>query len=55
MKQFALGVKVGRTKKSIFDEYWSKRIVLKLLGVYACTICLGGFGEASDFDEAPGS
>ena len=35
MKQFALGVKVGRTKKSIFALYWSKRIVLKLFGVYA--------------------
>ena len=32
MKQFALGVKVG--KKSFFD-YCSKRIGLKLLGVYA--------------------
>ena len=37
MKQLALAVKVGRTKKSIFDSYWSsKRIVLKLFGVYAC-------------------
>ena len=39
MKQFALGVKIGRTKKSIFDFSWSKRIVLKLFGVYACIIC----------------
>ena len=38
MKQFALGVKVGRTKKSTFDEYWSKRIALKLFGVYACIV-----------------
>ena len=30
MKQFALGVKVGRT-----NYYWSKRIVLKLFGVHA--------------------
>ena len=32
MKPFALGVKVGRTKKSTLDKYWSKRIVLKLFG-----------------------
>ena len=36
MKQFALGVKVGRTKKSIFDYNWSKRIGSKLFGVCAC-------------------
>ena len=37
MKQFAIGVKVGRAKKSIFlCEYWSQRIALKLFGVYAC-------------------
>ena len=44
MKQFALGLKVGRTKKSLFDQFWSKRIVLKLFGVYAgiivCTLSL---------------
>ena len=39
MKQFALGVKVGRTKKLFCDQYWSKRIVLKLFGVYAGIIC----------------
>ena len=49
MKQFALGVKVGRTKKLIFDYYWSKRIVLKLFGVYACIIIL--FIDVSKYEE----
>ena len=45
MKQFALGVRVGRTKKSIFDSYWSKRIVLKLFGAYA------GYGIIVIFEQ----
>ena len=53
VKQFALGVKVGRTKKSIFDHLWSKRTVSKLFGGYACNIAC--FDVAHPLDNAPSS
>ena len=52
MKQFALGVKVGRTKKSIFDAVW-RLCLYSLLKIWEPKKQHGDFRQPQNYLEEP--